>query len=149
VGWGGEWGGGGATESPRVEGIGLRVGAMPRRRWLRLGRADETRRMGAWVFMAPKCCAAPFPALNPNPSRSFLSAGRGDYPKGFGESESVTRAFIQGKDQQANQGLPENIRMAFPYNITPSQCFNTVKSASLANNIARQSLLCILKRTSR
>jgi hypothetical protein len=31
--------------------------------------------------MAPACCAAPFPDLKPNPSRSFLSAGRGDYPK--------------------------------------------------------------------
>jgi hypothetical protein len=37
--------------------------------------------MGAWVFMALKCCAAPFPALKPNPNRLFLSAGRGDYPK--------------------------------------------------------------------
>jgi hypothetical protein len=39
--------------------------------------------------MAPKCCAAPFPALKPNPSSQFLSAGRGDYPKGFRVPGSV------------------------------------------------------------
>jgi len=65
----------------RVEGVGLRDAETPGHRWPRRGSADETRRMGAWVFMAPTCCAAPFPALKPNPSRSFLSAGRGDYPK--------------------------------------------------------------------
>ena len=33
--------------------------------------------------MARKACTPPFPTLNPNPSRSFLSCGRGDYPKGY------------------------------------------------------------------
>jgi hypothetical protein len=66
----------------RVEGSGLRVAEMPGHRWPRRGSADETRRMlGAWVFMAPACCTAPFPALKPNHSRLFLSARRGDYPK--------------------------------------------------------------------
>ena len=41
------------------------------------------RGMGAWVFMARKACTPPFPAFKPNPSRSFLSGGRGDYPKGI------------------------------------------------------------------
>ena len=52
------------------------------------------RGMGAWVFMARKACTTPFPALKPNPSRSFLSGGRGDYPKEFCESESVEPAQI-------------------------------------------------------
>jgi hypothetical protein len=64
--------------------------------------------------MALACCAAPFHTLKPNPSRSFLSAGRGDYPKGFRESESVTRALIQGKDQQAKDYQRDGTRLRNP-----------------------------------
>jgi len=53
----------------------------PRRKRPRSESAGKPRGMGAWVFMASKACTLPFPALNPNPSRSFLSGGRGDYPK--------------------------------------------------------------------
>ena len=45
--------------------------------------AGKPRGVGAWVFMAPRCWPLPFPALKLNPSRSFLSGGRGVYPKGF------------------------------------------------------------------
>ena len=55
----------------------------PRRERPRAESAGKPRGMGEWVFMAPKACTPPLPALKPNPSRSFLSAGRGDYPKGF------------------------------------------------------------------
>ena len=54
----------------------------PRRRRPRAESAGKPRGMGEWVFMARKSCTAPFLALKPNPSRLFLSAGRGDYPKG-------------------------------------------------------------------
>ena len=54
----------------------------PRRERPRVVSAGKPRGMGAWVFMARKACTTPFPALKPNPSRSFLSGGRGDYPKG-------------------------------------------------------------------
>ncbi len=57
----------------------------PRRRRPRAESAGKPRGMGAWVFMARKACTPPLPALKPNPSRSFLSGGRGDYPKGFTE----------------------------------------------------------------
>ena len=52
----------------------------PRREKPRAESAGMPREMGAWVFMARKACTTPFPALKPNPSRSFLSGGRGDYP---------------------------------------------------------------------
>ena len=61
----------------------------PRRKRPRAESAGKPSGMGEWVFMARKACTPPFPALNPNPSRSFLSGGRGDYPKGFRESGSV------------------------------------------------------------
>ena len=61
----------------------------PRRKRPRAGSAGKPRGMGAWAFMARKACTPPFPTLNPNPSRSFLSGGRGDYPKEFCESGSV------------------------------------------------------------
>ena len=40
-------------------------------------------------IMAADPAHSPFPALKPNPSRSFLSGGRGDYPKGILPSESM------------------------------------------------------------
>jgi len=55
----------------------------PRRKRPRAESAGKPRGMGEWIFMARKACTPPFPTLNPNPSRSFLSAGRGDYPKGL------------------------------------------------------------------
>ena len=61
----------------------------PRRKRPRAESAGKPRGMGAWVFMAPKACTPPFPTLNPNPSRSYLSGGRGDYPKGFRVPGSV------------------------------------------------------------
>ena len=56
----------------------------PRRKRPRAESAGKPRGIGAWVFMARKACTTPFPALKPNPSRSFLSGGRGDYPKAAG-----------------------------------------------------------------
>jgi hypothetical protein len=56
---------------------------MTRRRRPKAESAGKPRGMGEWIFMARKACTPPFPTLNPNPSRSFLSAGRGDYPKGL------------------------------------------------------------------
>ena len=64
--------------------------------------------------MAPTCCAAPFPALKPNPIRSFLSAGRGDYPKGFLECGSVARTLIQGEYQQAKDYQRDGKRLRNP-----------------------------------
>ena len=72
---------------------------MPRHRWPRLGSADEPRGMDAWVFMAPKCCAVPFPALKPNPNRLILSAGHGDYPKR--KLHVIPTALAQPKERKA------------------------------------------------
>jgi len=48
--------------------------------------------MGEWIFMARKACTPPFPYLNPNPGRSFLRCGRGDYPKREkGRGKAATR----------------------------------------------------------
>ena len=53
----------------------------PRRKRPRAESASKPHGLGEWVFMARKACTPPLPTLKPNPSRSFLSAGRGDYPK--------------------------------------------------------------------
>lgn len=86
----------------------------PRRKRPRAESAGKPRGMGAWVFMARKACTPPHPALKPNPSRSFLSGGRGDYPKGFHVPLSVTRAFIQGEDQQAEDYQRDSARLRNP-----------------------------------
>ena len=65
----------------------------PRRERPRAESAGKPRGIGAWVFMAHKACTPPLPPFKPIPSRSFLSAGRGDYPKQFTESHLIASAL--------------------------------------------------------
>ena len=61
------------------EGVLLGIAETPRHERPGTADAETPRGMGACVFMAPRCWPLPFPALKPNPNRSFLSGGCGDY----------------------------------------------------------------------